>query len=382
MRLKCPYLWMHQCIGTTATVHPCCVTYNNDPQWRTITFEQGITSPVHRKSRQEFTKGKFPLICKVCKDDESNNIISHRQRAIKDFPGCDYKEIKIKYLDMKFTNTCNLSCRMCIPSSSSQLEKLYSSVETFDMPHHIQRSNPHFKSNAQAEKKVQHTKKLISEGLEILKVTGGEPFACKYFLEVVDWCIDNDYAKNLEIKFTTNATKVNKKLLDKIKKFKKTTITVSIDGVEKIYNYIRHQADWKTFDKNIDLLNSYEEFTPLNISFCLQFYNMLDVANYANWCKSKDIEPYVDVHMKPFDSELDVKFAPKKMKLKLLQDAEEHGLENVSTYVKKFIEVKDIEKQKSLKRTTDIVDKLHNTDYKTSLYPEQVMFLSGAELSA
>ena len=66
------------------------------------------------------------------------------------------------------------------------------------------------------------------------------------------------------------------------------------------------------------------------------------------------------------------------MKLKLLQDAEEHGLENVSTYVKKFIEVEDIEKQKSLKRTTDIVDKLHNTDYKTSLYPEQVMFLSGA----
>ena len=69
------------------------------------------------------------------------------------------------------------------------------------------------------------------------------------------------------------------------------------------------------------------------------------------------------------------------MKLKLLQDAEEHGLENVSTYMKKFLEVEDIEKQKSLKRTTDIVDKLHNTDYKTSLYRQQVMFLSGAELS-
>ena len=147
----------------------------------------------------------------------------------------------------------------------------------------------------------------------------------------------------------------------------------------KIYNYIRQQADWKTFDKNIDLLNSYEEFKPLNISFLLQFYNMLDVSNYVLWCKSKDIEPYVDVHMKPFDSELDVKFAPKIMKLKLLQDAEEHGLENVSTYMKKFLEVEDIEKQKSLKRTTDIVDKLHNTDYKTSLYRQQVMFLSGAE---
>ena len=127
MKLKCPYLWMHQCIGTNATVHPCCVTYNNDPQWKTITFEQGITSPVHKKSRNEFLKGKFPLICKVCKDDESNNIISHRQQAIRNFPGCNYNEIKIKYLDMKFTSTCNLSCRMCIPSSSSQLEKLYSS---------------------------------------------------------------------------------------------------------------------------------------------------------------------------------------------------------------------------------------------------------------
>ena len=381
MRLKCPYLWMHQCIGTTSYVHPCCVTYNNDPQWRTITIEQGLNSPVHKKSRQEFIQGKFPLICKICKDHESNNIVSHRQQALKEFRNCDYKQVKIKYLDIKFTNTCNLACRMCIPSSSSQLEKLYSSVETYDMPHHIQRSNPHFKSNSQAEKKVQHTKKLISEGLEILKVTGGEPFACKYFLEVIDWCIDNDYAKNLEIKFTTNATKINKKLLDKIKKFKKTKITVSIDGVGKIYNYIRHQADWKTFDKNIDLLNSYEEFKPLNISFCLQFYNMLDLENYVIWCKSKDIGPYVDVQIRPLDSELDVKFAPKSMKLKLLQDAEKHGLKNVYTYVKKCLEVEDIEKQKSLKRTTDIVDKLHNTDYKTSLYPEQVMFLSGAELS-
>jgi len=381
MRLKCPYLWMHQCIGTTSYVHPCCVTYNNDPQWRTITIEQGLNSPVHKKSRQEFIQGKFPLICKICKDHESNNIVSHRQQALKEFRNCDYKQVKIKYLDIKFTNTCNLACRMCIPSSSSQLEKLYSSVETYDMPHHIQRSNPHFKSNSQAEKKVQHTKKLISEGLEILKVTGGEPFACKYFLEVIDWCIDNDYAKNLEIKFTTNATKINKKLLDKIKKFKKTKITVSIDGVGKIYNYIRHQADWKTFDKNIDLLNSYEEFKPLNISFCLQFYNMLDLENYVIWCKSKDIGPYVDVQIRPLDSELDVKFAPKSMKLKLLQDAEKHGLKNVYTYVKKCLEVEDIEKQKSLKRTTDIVDKLHNTDYKTSLCPEQVMFLSGAELS-
>ena len=45
------------------------------------------------------------------------------------------------------------------------------------------------------DKKVAYVKKVIADGLQVLKVTGGELFACKYFMSIVDWAIENDPQK-------------------------------------------------------------------------------------------------------------------------------------------------------------------------------------------
>ena len=96
----------------------------------------------------------------------------------------------IKYLDIAFSNKCNLACRMCKPSDSSLLNDLYEG-ETH-LPEWVDTDWP--ASQQKPDKKVIYVKKLITEGLELLKVTGGEPFACKYFMSVIEWAIKKDYA--------------------------------------------------------------------------------------------------------------------------------------------------------------------------------------------
>ena len=95
---------------------------------------------------------------------------------------------------------------MCKPSDSSLLAELYEG-ETH-LPEWVDAEWPPA-SEQQPDKKVTYVKKLITEGLELLKVTGGEPFACKYFMSVIEWAIEKDYAKNLEINLTTNGTKID-----------------------------------------------------------------------------------------------------------------------------------------------------------------------------
>ena len=113
---------------------------------------------------------------------------------------------------------------------------------------------------------------MVKNGLIYYKVTGGEPMACKYFMECIDWIIENDYAKNMVLFFTTNGIKFNKKLMNKFIKFKQINFTVSIDGTEKIYDYIRYHGSWDKIQKSMDLVQSYkdrypEKFTAITASF-------------------------------------------------------------------------------------------------------------------
>ena len=58
---------------------------------------------------------------------------------------------------------------------------------------------------------------------------------------MLDWCIENNYNKGLGIKITTNGLQINQNVLDKLLSFDPRTINVSIDGFDKVYEYIRYR---------------------------------------------------------------------------------------------------------------------------------------------
>ena len=95
---------------------------------------------------------------------------------------------------------------------------------------------------------------FIDEDTIILKMNGGEPTLQKKCFELLQFCIDNDFAKNMELKLTTNATVLPDNFYNLLDYFKRVRIGISLDGTGETYNYIRNPGKWHIVKQNIDTI--------------------------------------------------------------------------------------------------------------------------------
>lgn len=383
-KLPCPYPWMHHVITTTNTVLPCCHSNSSDDtSWALNDFTTGLNTQQFDKARTQLSNGEWPNICNTCKKREDDNIRSPRHYAIEKYKNFTYESVSLKFLEVQFTNTCNLMCRMCFPGNSSLIEKFYLNNER---PLYMDSYNT---VDHQANKKVKYVKEAIKNGLEVLKVTGGEPFACKYFVEIMNWCIKNGYEKNLSLSMVTNGTKFTKSTVNKMSKFKRLNIVVSIDGTDNVYEYIRHGAVWKTLCKNMDNILELKKQSNidiyLSVNCTLQTYNLHNIVDLARVVNEWGIDFYVNTNLFPKDSELSIKWLPDSIvqpvaeEINSLKDTDvKFNSTDVLNYIlnnRNF----DESKCNDLLNTTLLYDRQRGECYTKGLKSQLVEFLSSIE---
>lgn len=205
--------------------------------------------------RQEILKGNFPDPCRKCVAAETEN----------DKPRTAYDNLPLKnpnalngndigkpiMVDYRIENLCNLRCTMCEPRNSILIEKLYKkypetfSMEEFDLP---------FDDPYNRDGTWEPFADFIDEDTIILKMNGGEPTLQKECVDLLQFCIDNGFAKNMELKLTTNATVLPDNFYNLLDYFKKVRIGISLDGTGETYNYIRNPGKWNVVKENINIL--------------------------------------------------------------------------------------------------------------------------------
>jgi sulfatase maturation enzyme AslB (radical SAM superfamily) len=151
--------------------------------------------------------------------------------------------------------------------------------------------NPRFETPGLWYKKDELVFKELLGEVERLKrfyVTGGEPLLEPRFAEILDYLVSHGVAKNIEMELTTNCTVVDDDVLDKLAQFKSVLMTVSIDGVGPVQEYVRYPSRWATIEKNVRLLKRPNFF--LCAIAVVQSYNMLDLANICRFGRDLDIE--------------------------------------------------------------------------------------------
>lgn len=285
----CPQLWNHYCVGVSGLVTPCCRSHlfpdqPRSDRWRNVDIEKGLLSKHHIEARQQMRNGERPPMCEACFRREDAGLPSDRQ-YMKSIYTVDYDiepdNSNLDEIDIKFNRTCNLGCRMCDPITSSFLNKDLRSLKKEDR---IANEPIEDGVDFDEDRKLKISKEFISKGCKTFKTTGGEPFLQKHFIELVDWCIENGYNKNLNMRITTNLILLNENLLNKLIKFKHVHINVSCDGVGEVYEYLRYPGKWDTFDKKWKLLiNKDAPNLDVSVSAVLQIYNLFDVDNLYNY---------------------------------------------------------------------------------------------------
>lgn len=170
------------------------------------------------------------------------------------------------FLDIKPGNICNLQCRMCGPSSSSQIGKKGKKNQKIEW--------------LNEEKNFLKVTKLIKNVVH-LKIGGGEPALMKSTYRLLDYCVEKGVSKKMLLDITTNGLSVHK-LYKYIKHFYDVNIIFSIDAVEEIYEYIRFPAKWKEAEKSFENTLKLKN-TQVNVNLVVQLLNIFSIEDYIDW---------------------------------------------------------------------------------------------------
>jgi len=301
------------------------VDYTNNGEWRLCcngdaiakkeqydTIEKFWSGSEVKEIRKSMIENKFNKICdKICYQHEKIGYPnSHRQKANEIFiktNGKDILEKKIKFsnegeldltqlnsLEMRISNLCNLKCRMCSPKYSTNLNKDW--IEVFEfvektLPIDTNKKKSLYKIESEKYKKnplmrleYDEVKQILNTtkiNLKKLIFTGGEPFMEPYLYDAIKELIDE--AKHIDLQFVSNGTKLDnfEEFNYLFKQFKSVNISLSCDGIEDTYNYIRQGSKWEYFSDQALLLSNYN--VKLNFHLVVQIYNYNNIIKMIDW---------------------------------------------------------------------------------------------------
>ena len=189
----------------------------------------------------------------------------------------DYSDVTnfdLRFIDLHWSNICNLRCVMCHPGQSSLIAKDLDVV----IP-------------SITEENIQSITDMVVKNQNNLKeiyLSGGEPFYIPHNIKLLT-LLKN---KKVPIGINTNMNwNNNNKMYEILKDFKNVQLTMSADAIENKFNYIRNGASWNKFIENIKMVKKETNFQlRVNTIFSVinantidqlidYFYNNLDIKD-------------------------------------------------------------------------------------------------------
>ena len=244
------------------------------------------TSSMIQSLKQDFLNGQTPDDCSNCWEFEKNGFVSLRRSIF--YNEADYSNYQTytvdtdpaeKYMELRTSNLCNFSCRMCNPLDSNRLGK-----EIRSNPH----INKHYIGMNGTHDLVEMSDDYFDQVLRQLKdvkrlmFTGGEPMIMKRYYDLLDYAIEKGYNKDIVLSFHTNGSVYNSQITERLVQFNTVRIIVSIDGTESVAEYQRYGTDWPVVEKNTkSFLNLPNVYPSTNTA--LSAYNILRLTDLVGF---------------------------------------------------------------------------------------------------
>lgn len=269
--------------GTPAT--PCCRFHHrflSNADQESVNAYSALFADIREHNlRNEWHPG-----CYKCKADEETKGSSMRTEADEFFSEFDHVP-KLEYLEITVGRLCNLKCQTCGPEFSHNWDEDYI------------RFKKHSAEAVALIDKLQKNQELDFDEIDIdtlvnlrhIKVTGGEPFLHKKFMNFIVRLADAGLAPNIHMEIFTNCTWWPKKVeYDALMQFKQVTISASIDAYGKLNDIIRYPSKWDvveaTLDKWLDFKQQYPQKVNVNIACTISVMNVLYLFDFIVWARN------------------------------------------------------------------------------------------------
>lgn len=261
--MHCPRLYHFRRINSGGTFGTCGHMIDA-PEFKSI--DELESSEWLSNCKSMLVREEWPAECLRCQEEEASGKNSVRLSTLT-------RHDLLKSLDSNYLivggvldNICNAACQTCDENLSTKIGSLMRG------------------KNYVLNDNMQTFLSLPQDRILELDISGGEPSNSPNYLRI----LSNPPANLKILRMNTNASKYVDQIERLLDSNIKVTITISIDGVDDIFEYVRWPLKWNTFkqvvDRYIELRNRRSNL-DLNFWTTVSAYNIknLDMINqYAN----------------------------------------------------------------------------------------------------
>lgn len=352
----CPLPWIHLATRPNGDVRVCCTANASGAgleddktaglvkkdgvsmNLREHTIEEVWNSEHMRHTRLQMLNDQIPASCRKCFAEESKGIVSKRQWETEvwkqrlDIDSIVAKTdnegnlpVNVPYFDLRLGNVCNLKCVMCSPHDSS------SWIKEWKLNHPKYKNEQLIKDQSWNEdfdytwyKKGSFLESMKdqAEHIKELYFAGGEPLMIPEHYNILQFMVDEGYAKNCCIRYNSNGLTLKPELFKLWPQFKEVTFNFSIDAYGEKNDYIRYPSKWKDIENNIKILDTDATNVNINIASAVQLLNVAYLDELAEWKLDQKFNRVnsvtqggmISTHLVYFPSYLNVRVLPQEHK--------------------------------------------------------------------
>lgn len=285
--------WTEVHVDQEGRIGFCCVHKGFVGHIKDVKFSDTFNGPDYKLARQQTLNNIWPSGCQLCEKSEQyadssmryNNWIQYKSDLNNNVDFTNLEQ-QIKKFKVDFSNACNLRCTMCSPHRSTGWYKDIKVIEDNLTQEEVSQVvfNPKNREYGLPISFIDDNLDVILK-TELIDVSGGEPFYMPQFKYLVDKLIEHNYKGKLKI--ITNLTLVDKAYFEKIKTLN-STLVVSMDGVNNLYEYIRPSIPFGKY-KGTDIqdrIKDYNQHLTVSIAYTPQLMNVYNISDYITWLET------------------------------------------------------------------------------------------------
>jgi hypothetical protein len=214
---------------------------------------------------------------------------------------------QLAYIDLRFGTKCQLACVMCSPHDSSgwikDYKAIFPAVKNESLKETMQWENKGSYNGSSYNWHKQNPtfwKQFYEQipNMQQIYFAGGESLIIEEHYEILEECIRQGYAKNLELRYNSNGVEWREDLFDLWKEFKLVRFHYSVDDIFERNEYIRYPSKWKRTEEVFHILDKEtSDNVEITIACAVQALNVYYLPDFIKW---KLEQNFNKINMWPF----------------------------------------------------------------------------------
>ena len=301
----CVLPWIHMHPWPDGRVFTCCLSEHHTPvgDLNEQTLDEVYNSDVMKKFRLDLLEGKKISNCNRCYEQEQLGHSTLRKRSNEEFmyddPGGNWghkkdlvrstkqdgtvDDLNMTYVDMRFSNICNMRCRTCGPDLSSNWFQ-----DAVDSQYNKTPETAILQIKKGKTYDFMQTFDQYLPTVEKIYWAGGEPLMMDEHWYIMNKLVEMGKTKPtspMRIFYNTNFRSILYKDQDAIELWSKfdpkvISIGASLDASRERGEYIRKGTIWSETVKNRKRLREECPEIDFNISCTVSMFNVLNVVDF------------------------------------------------------------------------------------------------------